>query len=160
MPTLAVDTNIVFSAIIKPGKVRELLFDERLKLYGPEELTLEIEELQEKMREHTNLTPTEIEYIKKVILTRIVTIVPRKEYMSDAKRALEILAETDPSDTPFIALAMYLDVPLWTGDKRLIRLAVRTGFEHYKAVDTRGVEMLLEGKEWDKIEEYLRRKYG
>jgi len=70
------------------------------------------------------------------------------------------MAEVDPKDTPFVALAMHLGMPLWTGDRVLIRLAVETGFRYYKAVDTRGVEMLLEGKTWEEVEEYLGREYG
>jgi len=55
---------------------------------------------------------------------------------------------------------MHLHVLLWTGDRRLLELAVITKFKHYKAVDTRGVEMLLEGRSWREVEEYLRERYG
>ncbi len=160
MHTLVADTNIVFSAIIKPGKIRELLFDDKLKLYGPEELSLELEELQEKIQKYTNLTPEEIEYIKRIILTRIITVIPRKKYAKNVQRALKILSDTDPSDAPFIALAMHLNAPLWTGDKEVVRLAVRKKFKEFKAIDTYGVEMLLEGKPWREIEEYLKKKYS
>jgi len=66
----------------------------------------------------------------------------------------------DPDDWPFIALAMYLKVPLWTGDKSVLTFSVRTKFKHYMALDTRAVEILLEGKSWDKIKKYLKEKYG
>jgi len=56
--------------------------------------------------------------------------------------------DLDPDDWPFVALAMYLDMPLWTGDKGLIRLAVVAGFRYFRGVIARGVEMLLEGKTW------------
>tara|TARA_R110002096_G_C14392562_1_gene706660 strand:+ start:252 stop:440 length:189 start_codon:yes stop_codon:yes gene_type:complete len=35
-------------------------------------------------------------------------------------QAAELTKGVDESDTPFVALAMELNVPLWTGDKKLI----------------------------------------
>ncbi len=36
------------------------------------------------------------------------------------KRAVELTKDVDEFDIPFIALAIELDTPLWTGDKKLI----------------------------------------
>jgi len=41
-----------------------------------------------------------------------------------------------------------------------LTFSVRTKFKHYVAVDTHAVEMLLEGKPWNKIKKYLKEKYG
>lgn len=38
MHTLVVDTNIIFSAVVRPGRIRETLFRAPLKLYAPQEL--------------------------------------------------------------------------------------------------------------------------
>ena len=157
MLTLVADTNIVFSAIIKPGRIRELVLDERIALYAPEELLLELNELKTKILKHTRLTEEELTYIIQVLANNIITIVPRETYKKPAQKALTILAETDPSDTPFVALTIYLGAPLWTGDKRLIRLALKTG--EFRAVDTRGVEMLLQDKPWSEVEEEMRKRY-
>lgn len=73
--------------------------------------------------------------------------------------ARRLAEDVDLEDWPFIALAMYLDVPLWTEDKRLIRLAVES-FKHYKAVDTEAIGMLLVGFEWRGIAARLRGKYA
>ena len=74
--------------------------------------------------------------------------------------AEQLLAEVDIADAPFVGLAMFLDVPLWTGDKELLVLSVGTGFEHFVAVDTEGVEMLLEGKKIEEVKKRMRERYG
>ncbi len=160
MLTLVVDTNIVFSAIIKPGRIREILFRSSLDLYAPEELALELEILEPKILRYTKLSPAEVRMVRETILSHIVNTVSRKDYVESAKKAYTLLKDVDPKDTPFVALAMRLGVPLWTGDKRIIELSVRTGFEYFVAVDTEGVEMLLERKNLGEVEERMRVKYG
>ena len=66
MHTLVIDTNIAFSAIIKPGKIREILFRAPLKLYAPQELQEELKELKPKMLKHTKLTIDEVNLIEKI----------------------------------------------------------------------------------------------
>ncbi len=156
---LVVDTNIVFSAVIKPSKIRDLLFTAQLSLYAPEELVGELEELQARILQHTRLTPAEVILVKNTILERIITIVPRSVYREKTRRIYPLLERTDPEDTPFIALAMHLGVPLWTGDRGLIRLAVETGFRYFTAIDTEGVEILLEGAPLEEARERMKRKY-
>ena len=159
MHTLVVDTNIVFSAIIKPGRIREILFRSSLDLYAPEELVEELEILEPKILRYTKLSPAEVRMVKETLLSHIITIVSRKDYVEPAKKAYTLLKDVDPKDTPFVGLAMYLGVPLWTGDKDLLALSVRTGFEHFVAVDTEGVEMLLEGRSLGEVKGMMREKY-
>ncbi|MEB3759509.1 MAG: PIN domain-containing protein [Desulfurococcales archaeon] len=160
MLTLVVDTNIVFSAIIKPGRIREILFRSSLDLYAPEELALELEILEPKILRYTKLSPAEVRMVRETILSHIVTIVPRKDYLESAKKAYTLLKDVDPKDAPFVGLAMFLGVPLWTGDKGIIELSVGTGFKHFVAVDAEGVEMLLEGKSLREVKGRMREKYG
>ena len=160
MHTLVIDTNIVFSAIIKPGRIREILFRSYLDIYAPEELVMELEILEPKILRHTKLSPAEIKIVKETLFSHIVTIVSRKVYLESAKKAYRLLENVDPKDTPFVALAMHLNVPLWTGDKDLLKLAVETRFEYFVAVDTEGVEMLLAGRSLEDVKKRVRRKYG
>ncbi len=99
MHILAVDTNMVFSAIVKPGKIRELLFDERLAVYGPEELAVELEELRGKILKYTSLTPSELDYVLGIILRNTVKILPRSGYAPLIRDALT-LSPGPTSQTP------------------------------------------------------------
>ena len=160
MLTLVVDTNIVFSAILKPGKLRSLLFNVSLKLYAPTELAEELDYLKPRIEMYTELSGREVNLIVGTILKDVISIVPRNEYLPIARKIYPIVSRVDPKDTPFVALASYLGVPLWTGDKGILGLAVDTGFKHFKAIDTRGVEMLLEDREWGEVMNYLVGRFG
>ena len=76
------------------------------------------------------------------------------------EKAKEIAGRFDPDDWPFITLAMHLKTPLWTGDKGILEQAAKTDYEHFVAIDTEGVELLLEGTPIEKIKERMREKYG
>ncbi len=155
------NTNIVFSAIIKRGKIREIiLLRGNIKLHIPEEMREELHRHIPKMQKYLNLTKAELQKLIDEYLNEVATLHNKKEYKHKIREAKKLLGNIDPTDAPFVALAMHLRVPLWTGDRRLLELAVETGFKYYRAVDTRGVEMLLEGRSWSQVEEYLRRKYG
>ena len=43
---------------------------------------------------------------------------------------------------PFIALALKLSIPIWTGDKKVIEFGLKT--ENYAALDIKAVEDLIE----------------
>ena len=162
MPTrLTIDTNIIFSAIIKPGKIRDLILQhQELELYAPEELAMELEELKPKILKYTRLTREEVNLVTNTILNKILKIIPRQAYLQEASQALKLLENTDPKDTPFVALAMHLNAPLWTGDKKILELSVKTGYKHYTAIDTEGVEMLLEGEPLERVRKRMKEKYG
>ena len=162
MPTkLTVDTNIIFSAIIKPGKIRDLILQhQELELYAPEELAMELEELKPKIPKYTRLTREEANLITNTILNKILKIIPRQAYLQEASQALKLLEKTDPKDTPFVALAMHLKTPLWTGDKGILELAAKTEYKYFVAIDTQGVELLLlEGTPLEKVKERMKQKY-
>ena len=161
MIELVADTNITFSALIKRGRIREIiLLRGNLKLHAPAELREELYRHTPKLQRYLDLTREEIREMIDRFLEETTTLHRKEEYKGRLPRALEIVRDVDPADAPFVALAMHLGVPLWTGDKRLIRLAVETGFSHFTAIDTEGVEMLLEGALLEEARERMKRKYG
>ena len=54
---------------------------------------------------------------------------------------------------------MHLKIPLWTGDKGILEQAAKTKYKYYTAIDTEGVELLLEGTPIEKIKERMKEKY-
>ncbi|MEB3779451.1 MAG: putative toxin-antitoxin system toxin component, PIN family [Desulfurococcales archaeon] len=161
MIELVADTNIIYSALLTRGKIRSLiLLRGNIRLHTPAELREELYKHTPKLQRYLELTRGEVQSLIDNLLEETTILHNKNEYKGQIQRAREIVEKVDPEDTPFIALAMHLGIPLWTGDKELIKLAVRTEFQHFKALDTRGVEMLLEGKPWREVEEYLKREYG
>lgn len=160
---LAVDTNIVFSILIGGRRLRRLFLEmrDRVVLVVPERMVDEIMELTPKAAEYIGV---EAELVKQIydnlVKPHIKTV--KIEELPDGiiGEAVDLASRIDPDDWPFIALAMYLGIPLWTGDKGVLKLAVGTGFRYFRAVDARGVEMLLDGIGWDKVKNYLVDRYG
>ena len=158
---IVVDTNILFSALTYSRTVQRLLtrlYKEGHTLHAPTELIVELEKHRNKIERFSPLPPRLLKDIIKEVLPRILYLHPTNKIPSSTiNKAKRLVEAVDPSDWPFVALAIYLNVPLWTGDKQLIRLALKTG--EFRAVDTHGVEMLLEGRSWHEVEEEMRKRY-
>ena len=152
------DTNILFSALIKSGRIRRLILTRGiLKLHIPEELAQELHGHAEKLGKYLDLETTEIHRLIDEFIREVATTHRREEYKHTLQKARKLVERVDPADTPFVALAMHLNIPLWTGDKALIRLGLETG--EYIAVDTEGVELLLRGELLGSILERMKEKY-
>ncbi|MCE4599197.1 MAG: PIN domain-containing protein [Desulfurococcales archaeon] len=153
---ITIDTNKILAAVLKPGKVRERLFNTPTIIITPkhawQEASKHIERLAARKGVEKDKLKEILEEIKREI---IVELDPKQPYITTAKG---IASRFDPDDWPFIALALQHNTPIWTNDSELIRDSLKT--EKYKAIDTQALEMLLEGKPWNKIEKYLKEKYG
>ena len=51
------------------------------------------------------------------------------------EKAMELVKNVDEFDAPFIALALELDCPLWTGDKKLINGLNKKGVDWILTTD-------------------------
>lgn len=116
---LVVDANILVAGFLRPALTRELLLDERLILYAPEySLT---ETMQVLTRAHVrkrlgDLSPKEVHLILSAITGRI-QVLHHRSYESKLEQARNIAP--DPDDVPYLAVALYLRVPLWSNDSAL-----------------------------------------
>ena len=154
-PILVIDTNKVIAAALKPGRIRTLIYQAPLTLIAPIRMI-------EEAHKHSNILAkkagvsreTLLTLLQKLVSDRINLETPRK---TSATQARKIASRFDPDDWPFIALALQHRAPLLTNDKDMLRNALKTG--EFKAVDTRGVEMLLEGRSWHEVEEEMRKRY-
>ena len=128
---LVVDTNIVFSAILNPGsRIARILLSQQkyFNLYS-------CYYLQEEIRKHHNklsklagksidwVTDTE-KHVTKHISFINEMIIPEGNF----KTAEKLVKDVDFDDIAFVALAIYLDAKLWTGDKRITACLLRQNF--------------------------------
>ena len=85
------------------------------------------------------------------LLFEELTVIPKFAISSmNWQKAYEICKDVDEKDTPFVALSLELDVPLWTNDKKLGEGVKKKGFDRFVTVDEhlkRYVINLKEGKE-------------
>ena len=57
----------------------------------------------------------------------LVHVIPLEVCMSREFYPCTIAKEFDEKDTPFTALALKLDIPIWTGDKRMVECSRKSG---------------------------------
>jgi len=153
---IAVDSNIVFSCLIKgvysKNLGRILMLEEDFTFIIPEEGLAELHEHAEELRDKANSFNDAL-----IILFTRIHVIPKEFYEDKIKDAFEIAKEFDEEDTPFIALALKLNVPIWTNDKQIIIYGLKSG--KYLALDTQAIEDLIKGKSLEDVKEELKRRY-
>jgi predicted nucleic acid-binding protein len=118
---IVIDTNIIFSAILNTnGKIGDLLLnsDEVFQFYSPDFTKDELKEHHDKLEKLSKLSYDDIETLKSLLFKHIrfinTAIIPLDIWLYAEKT----MADVDPDDTEFFALAQYLDCLIWTGDKK------------------------------------------
>ena len=115
---LVVDTSVVVAAILKSGTTRNLLFNSFVKLYSPERLEAELFKNKEKFKEYANLTDDEFNNAVELVLKQI-EIIPFEEYREKEPEA-KSACRRDESDWTFVALALRLNIAIWSNDPDLL----------------------------------------
>jgi len=122
---LIIDTNVIFSALLGNKKAQNLIFFE--ELIAPKMMFLEIFKHKEKIKKFSK-TNIDILFFE---LAKNIKIVD-EDYIpfKFKKQAYELCKDVDIKDTPFVALSLYLNVPLITGDKKLITELKKKNFSN------------------------------
>ena len=118
--SLVVDTNLIFSALIpKASRIREILFESNITFYAPNFLITEIYTHKDKLLKSSKLTESEF-YLYFNGIVEQIKFIPTDFIGEDSRqKAYDLCKDIDIKDTPFIALAIDLGIPIWTGDKKL-----------------------------------------
>lgn len=129
---LVVDTNLIFSALLaKESELREKILSDDFILFAPNFLITEIYRHKSKLLKSSKLTEEDLYIYLNGVLERIRFIPIEMITIESRKAAYELCHDIDPSDTPFIALSIALDIPLWTGDKKLKNKLKKKGFSNF-----------------------------
>jgi predicted nucleic acid-binding protein len=132
---IEVDTNIIFSGLISPnGTISDLLpnSSNAFDFYSPTNLLDELENHKKKLLKISELSEKELDFLQRNLFKKIDLIDLESIRESTWQKAFELTKNVHEFDTPFIALALELDSPLWTGDKKLI-----------KGLNKKGVDWIL-----------------
>jgi len=128
---IVLDTNIVFSALISPeSTISRLLFssDKLFSFYTCDYLEVEIRRHWAKLSKMSGLTSDELTEAMVLLFERIKFInkdlIPWKVH----NKADLMVKDIDPDDIDFVALSMYLNAKLLTGDKKLYAGLKSKGF--------------------------------
>ncbi len=122
---LVVDVNVVLSSLLTKGnsfKVFALndLFN-RFDFVAPKLLLIELEKHKEQIFRRSKMSRDIFDRTLTLALKQI-TFIPKSEFSEFLPKAKELLSE-HIKDSPYVALALKLDCPIFSGDKVLKKLS-------------------------------------
>ena len=141
---LVVDANIVFSSLLRSdGAVGDIFFNSHppLKMFAPELLREEVMEHRDKLVKLSKQQPSVVDALERLTMNSITFLNEALISTVSRAKAEELMSGLDQDDTIYVALAIQLNVPLWTGDKRLSKGLGKKGFT--QIVDTATLRTLL-----------------
>jgi len=115
---VVLDANVIFSSLIKESHTRHLLLSSGWTFYVPEFVRAEIRKHIGTLAAKTSLSEEEVGVLLDALfMAASVKIVPFGEFSRYLEKATAI--SPDPDDIHYFALALKLDCPIWSNDKRL-----------------------------------------
>jgi predicted nucleic acid-binding protein len=114
--TLVVDANIIFAALIREGITSSLLNHNSLDLLVPGFLYNELLKHKQVILDKTKRSDKDLFFLLDN-LEKIAVTVPEtyfQEFLEEAEQT-----SPDPDDVIYFALALKLNCPIWSNDKRL-----------------------------------------
>ena len=117
---LVVDTNIIFSALLKKeSKELDLLLRANYEFFIPKTLFVELFKHKEKIIQASKLEEDEILELLYSILEKLEVVDDRNIPLKYRKEAYNLTKGIDLTDAIFVALVLFLNAKLWSGDKHL-----------------------------------------
>jgi predicted nucleic acid-binding protein len=133
-----VDTNIVFSAVLNTdGKIGDLIMNSHgiFEFCTCNTLRIELKKHESKLLTLSKLNEEALEQSVYQI-TRHLTLIDESLIPFDMwMNSVNLVRETDMNDVAFVALAEFLGIKLWTGDKELMRGLAKKGFTNFIMTD-------------------------
>jgi len=110
--SVAADSNVLLSAIA--GKAAGRVFsDSKLVVVTTEENVAEVREYLPEFAAKYGLSA---EALREVLEVLPIQVLGKRQYSTHLFEARSLLGERDPDDVPLAALALKLDIPIWSND--------------------------------------------
>lgn len=113
---LVIDANILIALLVKPGKPIDLFFDSRLSIFAPALLFEEFEQNKLEILEKSRLGKEEFSWLFDILKHNII-IIPEEDFLMFREKAEDLCP--DQKDIVYFALALYLQCPIWSNEKKL-----------------------------------------
>lgn len=115
---IVVDTNVIISALLKEGLTRKIIFLAPFDMYTVPFARLEIEKHKAELVDKSGLDDESFQYLLDLIFARIHIVEPGI-LEPFREKAIGVMDSVDFNDSPFLALAMALNCPVWSNDEDL-----------------------------------------
>jgi predicted nucleic acid-binding protein len=129
---IVADTNIIFSALVNSqSAIAEIIIGTQgaQLFYASDYTRVELDRHHEKLKKASRLNDTDLNIAKHELFKYIrfvsLAIIPETHW----RIAEQLVRDIDVDDVAFVALSLYLQAHLWTGDKRLSAGLKAKGFE-------------------------------
>lgn len=129
-----VDTNIAFSAILNTeSKIGDLIMNSHgvLEFHACDTLRSELIRHRSKLLELSKMSEEQLDQSIYQITNSLVfnyeALIPYEYWVKSAN----LVRDIDMDDVAFVALAEFLGIKLWTGDRELMKGLARKGFTHF-----------------------------
>ena len=87
-----------------------------LEMYAPEDILYEFRKYSEELKSKSE------EFEETVFCVfSFIRIIPKEDYVDTMEKAQNICTKFDEKDSPFIGLALKLNIPIWTNDKGILK---------------------------------------
>ena len=113
---LIIDANIVFAALIKEGFSSKLILNDNLNLFSTDFLVEETERYLFNLLEKSKRDVRDFIRFEEIIHEKI-KIISRLEFSNLLEEAKNFCP--DSGDLLYFALALHLNCPIWSNDKKL-----------------------------------------
>jgi predicted nucleic acid-binding protein len=118
---LVVDTNRIIASLVRESTSRKILLSDKFEFLTVGFAESEIEEHRQELQERAKLTEKQLDAVLAVLFSRIFVVsdVAIQNKMPEARK---IMDKIDPSDTPFMALALAVENDgIWSDDRHFLR---------------------------------------
>jgi predicted nucleic acid-binding protein len=112
---LVLDSNIIFSALIKNSRTRDIILSDLFELYAPEYIFNEITKHKELLLKKSKLDRGDFDALL-LLLQKHIHLVSKDKYTEKMAIGDDILRNIYITDSPFLALAMALSCSIWSND--------------------------------------------
>ena len=128
-----VDSNIVFSAMLNPeSSIGDIILNSQdtFSFYGCEYLREEINNHKAKILKIAGYDEREYDEVEFLVYKQIDFFSESTIPFEFWKKAADLVRDVDMDDISHVALSLFLDIKLWTGDKLLIGGLTKKGFKN------------------------------
>ena len=118
---VVVDINVIISSLFKKGNslnvfILNSIFN-KFDFVIPDFFLVELNKHTDRIQQSSKLSKDEIIKVAEYIM-RQISVIPQSEFEDYMEKAREIFKD-HIKDTPYIALSLKLDCPVFSGDKKL-----------------------------------------
>ncbi len=130
---VVIDSNIVFSAMLnRASSIGDIILNSQdmFTFYACQYLREEINDHKEKIIKITGYDEREYNEVEFLIYKQITFFSESTIPFEFWHKAADFVRDVDMDDITFVALSLFLDIKLWTGDKPLIGGLTKKGFQN------------------------------